>query len=288
MRASDSSLAVKRAFTPWILGTWRFRTRWAVNASAGVSGQFPDLDAALGSPRSNDLLPERATHIDLGVEHRESGGLLWQATLFNRFEHDVLRGPDLQPRFVEGMPIPLPSPDFYRNSLQGVSRGLELFLARGGPARWSGSISYTYARARQADRRTQETFWSAFDRRHAFNAAGRWHIDPRSSASIVLRGGSGLPIPGYFNLRGGSLVAGERRNEIRLAPYVRLDTRVQRTFFSSRHPMTLFGEILNVLDRRNQGIAEGVIQPVTGEALGFTRPLLPRRASIGIDVAVSR
>ena len=64
--------------------------------------------------------------------------------------------------------------------------------------------------------------------------------------------------------------------------------RAQRTLFSSRHAVTLFGEVLNVLNRQNQGIAEGIVQPLTGEATGFTRPLLSRRASIGIQVALAR
>jgi hypothetical protein len=75
----------------------------------------------------------------------------------------------------------------------------------------------------------------------------------------------------------GRLVLGDRRNEIRLPPYVRLDLRAQRTLFSSRHAVTLFGEVLNVLNRQNEGIAEGILQPVTGEANGFTRPLAAQR-----------
>jgi hypothetical protein len=69
---------------------------------------------------------------------------------------------------------------------------------------------------------------------------------------------------------------------------MRLDTRIQRTFFSSRHHVTVFGEILNVLNRPNHGAAEGFIQPLTGEALGFSQPLIPRHASIGIEIHLSR
>ena len=105
---------------------------------------------------------------------------------------------------------------------------------------------------------------------------------------LVLRAGSGVPIPGYFDVRNGTLLVGDHRNSVRLAPYVRLDARVQRTFLFSRHAVTLFGELLNALNHHNEGIAEGVFQPVGGEAVGFTRPLLPRRVSIGIEVNLPR
>ena len=117
-------------------------------------------------------------------------------------------------------------------------------------------------------------------------------VDSRSAISRVpgsyLRAASGVPIPGYFALSNGTLVAGENRNQERLPPYVRLDARLQRTFFSSRHPLILFGEVVNALNRRNLGTADGFIQPVTANAIGFSRPLLPRRASLGIEIDLSR
>ena len=69
---------------------------------------------------------------------------------------------------------------------------------------------------------------------------------------------------------------------------LRVDARLQRTFISARHGVTVFGEVLNVLNRRNEGLADGVVQPVTGEAVGFSRPLVSRSASIGIEVGFRR
>jgi hypothetical protein len=126
------------------------------------------------------------------------------------------------------------------------------------------------------------------DRRHALNAAGLFHLGRQASLGLVLRSASGVPISGYFDLAGGKLIAGERRNTVRLSPYVRLDTRAQRTFFASRHGVTVFGEVLNVLNHHNEGLADGAVQPATGEAVGFSRPLLPRLASVGIEINFSR
>jgi hypothetical protein len=73
-----------------------------------------------------------------------------------------------------------------------------------------------------------------------------------------------------------------------LPPYLRLDARLQRTVHASRYAVTLFGEILNALNRRNDGLAEATLQPGTGEVTGFSRPLLSRRASFGIEVTLPR
>ena len=287
IRASDSTLVHQGALAPWILGMWQFRPGWAVKASAGGSSQFPEIDAVLGVAGSTSLVPEHATHVDLGIEQRLSS-LTWQATLFNRVEHDVVRRPEPQPRLVLGAMFDPPGPDSYQNALHGTSRGVELVVT-GDRTRWlSGWMSYTYAIARQTDAGTGETFWSDFDGRHALNAAGLFQIGKQSSLGLVLRAASGLPIPGYFTVRSGTLLVGDRRNDVRLAPYIRLDVRAQRTIFASRYPVTVFGELLNALNHHNEGLAEGMFTPPGGEAVGFTRLLLPRRVSVGIEVNLTR
>ena len=144
-------------------------------------------------------------------------------------------------------------PDLYRNAISGVSQGLELVVTPERAGRLSGWLSYSYAVTRQHDVLTQETFFGDFDRRHTFNGAGIFQLGSRTSAGLVLRAASGVPVPGYFDLRDGTLVVGDQLNLVRLPAYVRLDARVQRRFFSPRHQVTLFGEIVNVLNRRQRG-----------------------------------
>lgn len=287
VRLSDSTLVHHHALAPWILGTWGFRAGWALKASAGGSRQFPELDAVLGPGGSRDLAPERATHVDVGIERRWSN-VAWQATLFNRVENDVLRPPDLLRRNLLGMAFDPADAWAYRNALHGTARGVELVVSRDSTRALFGWVAYTYAIARQTDNVTHQSFWSDVDRRHALNAAGLFHLGRQASLGLVLRTASGVPVPGYFDLAGGKLMAGERRNMVRLSPYVRLDARAQRTFFASRHRVTVFGEVLNVLNHHNEGLANGAFRPATGAAVGFSRPLLPRRASVGIEVNLSR
>ena len=197
VRMSDSTLMHQRAAAPWIRGAWRFRPTWSVNASAGGSRQFSPVDADTESDRASELVPERATHLDVGIEQRRSR-VVWQATIFNRLEKDVLRRVDLRPTLGQDVILDPMTQGVYRNSLQGFSRGIELIARADGAGRLSGWVSYTGAIARQTDVATSEAFWSDADRRHAFNAAGVFRIGHQASMGVVLRAASGIPIPGYF------------------------------------------------------------------------------------------
>ena len=101
VRMSASTLMHQHAAAPWIRGTWRFRPTWRVNASAGQSHQFSTIDAMLSPTGASELVPERATHLDVGIEH-QGARVVWQATLFNRAEHDVLRRIDQRPTLGTG------------------------------------------------------------------------------------------------------------------------------------------------------------------------------------------
>ena len=48
--------------------------------------------------------------------------------------------------------------------------------------------------------------------------------------------------------------------------------------------ITLFVEVLNALNRTNLTAANGFIRRGTGEAVGYTEPLLPRLPSAGIRI----
>jgi outer membrane receptor for ferrienterochelin and colicin len=285
-RVSGSTLGGQHALAPWILAAWRFRQDWTIHASAGGSRQFPELDAPLDSRGSVDLVPERATNIDVGIEQRLSS-VVWQATIFDRSEQDVLRTAESQASLLPGTALDPSGSAGYQNALDGVARGVELVLKSDSTARVAGWASYTFAIARQTDNGTSETFWSDGDRRHAVNAAGVLHVGPRASLGVVLRAGSGVPMPGYFELRGGQLFVGTHRNDVRLPPYLRLDARVQRTFVSSCGAVTLFAEVVNVLNHRNEGLAARP-EPGAGEVTGIARPLLPRRFTVGIEVSFPR
>jgi hypothetical protein len=286
-RLSDSSLVHHGAVSPWILGAWRPVVGWTVSASAGASRQFPDLDAVLGAAGSQ-LVPERATHADLGIEQQLVTGLRWQVTFFRRVEEDVLRAPNVSPPIVGTVPDAPQTLSAYRNALSGVSQGVELTLTPARIGMFSGWVSYSYARTQQRDTATQETFASDVDLRHTLSGVGSFRLGAQTSAAFVLRAASGLPIPGYFGVRNGTLVVSDQLNAVRLPSFVRIDARVQRRLLSMRHQVTVFGEVLNALNHQDEGVGIGIIQPTTATALGLSPSLVPRRVSAGIRIDWSR
>ena len=74
----------------------------------------------------------------------------------------------------------------------------------------------------------------------------------------------------------------DRRNESRLPLYARLDIRANRTFNWSRKRLTLFAEVINLLNRDNLRFDPPSINPVTRRATGLFETMLPILPSAGV------
>jgi hypothetical protein len=68
---------------------------------------------------------------------------------------------------------------------------------------------------------------------------------------------------------------------VRLPTYARLDLRLTRTFTFDRRRLTLFVEVMNVLDRQNVGQSDGAVR-TTLEVTGYAERLFPRVPSAGL------
>ena len=284
VRVADSTLSGRRAISPWILAKWSLAPDWSLSAGAGLSHQFPELDLAPAVVRAGRLRPESATHVDFGIEHRFSPSARWQVTVFAREERDVLRQNDGGRPILGGRIVEPGWPGWMENVLAGSARGVEVLLESRDRRRLSGWIAYSFGKARYVDPVRGESFWGDFDQRHSVTLAGVYRLTQETSLAVNLRGGSNFPIPGYFTAGEGGLSVTDRRNETRLPPSVRLDVRVTRSFRYAGRRFMLFAEVLNVLNRTNLGVADGVIVPETGQALGYTGALLPRLPLVGLTV----
>jgi hypothetical protein len=251
-----------------------------LNASAGVSHQFPDFTRPWTIGRPIAPLPERAAHAEVGVSQRLGRSIRWQASLFSRRESDVLVGPA---RLFDSVTMVEPF-----STASGSSRGLELLLERRATKGLSGWAGYSYGTSRYTDSLRNETFWADFDQRHALNVHAHYAVTDRMSAAATFRAGSNFPLPGYFTARPDVaslfVVGGAARNAVRLPAYSRLDVRAERAFHVAARRVTMFFEVLNVLNHANLVAATGVIRRETGEAVGFTEPLLPRLPSAGLRI----
>ena len=282
VRVTDSTLVPRPSVARWILAEYSLGSRWTLNASTGVSHQPPDLSHVRGrAPGLPRLRSERATYLDLGIEQRLGAAARWQATVFRRNEADILREPDLYPRLDGGTLVDPPDHGRYVNSLSGSSQGIELLVQHRTPTGLSGWLAYAYGRTRQVDADRQELFWADFDRRHALNVVGVYRVSTRTSVGATFRAGSGFPIPAYVASRDGGLFVSDKRNQVRLPAYARLDVRARRVTEAFGRRLTLYGEVANVLNRANVGLAPGSIT-ATGEGVGFTSAMQPRRASAGV------
>ena len=283
VRITASTHLPDASVSRWLLGEWVFRRGWTLNGSTGLSQQHPDLRFVRGEAGSADLRPERASYVDVGIEQRLTNALRWQATVFNRNERDILRGPESYPRLVGDLFV-FPRQNHDGNPLRGTSQGIELVVDRRSSIGLSGWASYSYSKTRYTDAERRETFWGDFDQRHSFSLFVTHRFSERAGIGATFRAGSNFPIPGYFAARDGGLFASGARNQLRLPAYARLDVRADRGFDYYGRRLTLFVELLNALNRANVGLANGSVNPSTGEAIGLTDTLFRRRASAGISV----
>ena len=284
LRITGLPMLSQPAISRWILGEWSFRSGWTLDASAGVSHQLPEVDYLLDGTRSKEGRPERARHVDLAIEQRVSQSIRWQATVFHRQETGIIREPEIHPRLVDNVLVDAAAPRGYANTLYGSARGIEVLVDRRSTTGLSGWATYSYGKTRYVDADRQETFWADFDQRHAVNLFGVYRFTNRTSVGATFRAGSNFPIPAYLAARDGALFVGDRRNEVRLPAYSRLDVRAERGVDYAGRRLTIFVEVLNVLNHTNVGLANGSVRRSTGEAIGFTDQLFPRRWSAGVLV----
>jgi hypothetical protein len=257
-RLADSTFLRPRVLDRWLQADWAAGAGWLLHGSTGVAHQFLTMDeGVLPSSGVVDLEPARATYVDVGVGRRVSPAFRWDVTVYARRERD---------------------------RIDGVARGVEVTFEGRTRRGFSGWAAYAYGVARYTDAERRETFPADFDQRHAINVSGSTPLPLRARAGVTFRGGSNFPIPGYFTVRDGLVVPGERRNEAWLPAYARLDARIERPFVRAARRFTVFGEVLNVLNRANAGLAAGSLAGSTGEAAGLVERLYPRLLTAGLRI----
>ncbi len=270
--------------SPWIQGEMALPRAFLVAAGTGIYRQAPELDQVLGPRGSRSVIAERAWQRDIGFGQR-IGDYRWQATFYARDEDNVLRLPDSEPRVVDGVYLPQSFVSIWQNSLTGTSHGFELFVHRRSVNGLSGWIGYSYANTHYTDVFTGETFVGDSDQRHTFNAYASYRLSDRTSISGRFRYGSNTPLVGYYAQEStGLYFLNDTRNATRLPTYSRVDFRANRTFHVPQGRMTLFVEVINVLDRRNLRAHSAYVDPYTLVVEGATEKLFPIIPSIGMTV----
>ncbi|MGH9310895.1 MAG: TonB-dependent receptor plug domain-containing protein, partial [Vicinamibacterales bacterium] len=268
--------------SPWIQAELKLPRRVTVRAASGIYRQFPDFEKAIGAFAAADIRAERAVHADVSLEHRISPATRVQLTLYNRDDSHVIRRPGADTRVVDGHVVRGSLTDPFVNRARGYARGVELLVQRTSPTALSGWVSYAYGRNRYEDTLTADTFWGDLDQRHTLNAYVFYRFSHRFSASAKFRAGSNFPVPGYYTYDAGQYFLTDQRNTARLPGYARLDLRANRTFDWTRRRLTLFVEVLNVLNRENVRFNPPRINSATREVTRLFDSLVPVVPSAGL------
>jgi hypothetical protein len=114
-----------------------------------------------------------------------------------------------------------------------------------------------------------------YDQRHTWNAYASYRITQSLNLSAKYRYGSNFPIAGFYELRNGRYFLSDVRNAERVPHYSRLDVRANKAFHFDRWKLTLYIEILNLLDQVNHRYTGLNSIRATGEARLAHDTLLP-------------
>ena len=256
---------------------------WTLRASGGTQYQLPPLAAFHGFLGNPALEMSHAFEIDGGIEHPVGGALTMSVDVYRRHDRDGLFAL-AEPRVEDGGVSARLNP--FQNALDGTSRGVEMAIRRASARRLSGWVGYAYGQARMVDERDGLVFPSDADQRHTLNAAGAFCLSGTLALAAQWRYGSGMPRPGFLRAEGSTLVIGAERNQVRVAPYDRLDLRIRKIFLPRWGVFTLSGEVLNVLNRHNEYNVESTILSVaqSGRYASGLRRGFPVAPSIGLSV----
>jgi hypothetical protein len=242
------------------------------------------------------LQPERARHLDAGIEQALPGQTRVLFNVYSRQERDVMWTAGAEPRLSSRGAILLGAFDApWVNGLSGDAKGVEVVMRRDAANGFSGLAGYAFGRMKYTDTRTGETFWGDADQRHTLSLYGSYRLSSRTSVSARYRYGSNYPVTGYIGLptRFGpsAIVDGQpaflalsaERNALRLPPYSRLDVRADRAFTWSSRRLVAFVDIANVLNHQNVRNTSYAVDGA-GRVLGRAGTLLPFVPSGGLVV----
>ncbi len=203
--------------------------------------------------------PERSRHIVLGYTHRFAHGLSARLDVYDKAYED------LRPRFENALDntqlIPEGAIDRIRiDAPEARARGVELTVRREAERGIGGWLSLALARAE--DFEDGEWVPRLWEQRETLSFGGSW---TGTSWNVSLAGliHSGTPITtlgiDVTQLPDGEyFVVGEAgpRNGDRLDTYARIDLRVNREVRLASSKLSLYLEITNLLDRRNECCVE--------------------------------
>jgi outer membrane receptor protein involved in Fe transport len=228
--------------------------------------------------------PERVKQATIGYGRRLMNGASLRVDLYDK-DYDHLRA-----RYENALDpvqlIPEGAPDRVRiDAPRARARGVEVTLRKDadrGPAGW---VSYSYARAEDLD----DGSWvpRSWEQVHTLSFGASWtgSLWNFSAAGLFHSGTPTTELDLARTLLPDGTWSAERvvgpRNEANLGTYARIDLRVNREVLLSNSKLSLYLEVTNLLNRKNQCCVEDFElharagQPWAEQEMGYYVPLLP-------------
>jgi outer membrane receptor for ferrienterochelin and colicin len=281
-RVDHWTLTDETTASPWLQLDWQLPHSSSIRAGGGIYRQFPEFEQVIGMFGLPDAPAQHADQYDIGFEQRLGPSVRWTVTLFDREEDGFFRRPGAETRLVNGRVVRGVQTAPYENQLEGFARGVEFLLQRRSTRGVSGWLAYSYGRTQRTDQQTHETYWADLDQRHAVNLYLSFRISDRTNLSTKIRAGTNVPAPGYYVQQGTDFFVSSTRNTLRLPAYSRVDVRANRTFNWSRKRLTLFAEVINLLNRENVRFNPPGVNTSTGRVSNLYESLIPIVPSAGI------
>ena len=270
---------------PRASATWSVTARTRLFAGFGQYAQFPRFEELFGSHGNPELQSESATHVSLGVEHALGATTRIRVEAYDEELRDMPFAAETDWRLEDGRIRP-PQPNApLANVLDGRSRGFEVLLQRRSANGLSGWIAYSFGHARWHEEPGTLAFDSDFDQRHTLTVFGSYRVTPTLNLSTKYRYGSGFPVAGFYEAQPSGVFLSDERNLYRPEAYSRWDLRANKAFVFDGWKLTLYGEVINVLDRthhRYTGL-DG-LDLRTGRVFLETDSLFPLLPSVGVTV----
>jgi len=260
-------------FSPRINASYRAGEKATIRAGWGYYYQSERIDELSPGDRLTEFLPaERAEHRTIGFEQFFESGIVLRIEAYEKKYTDLR--PDLRNMFDRLQAFPEYEEDravVYRDGMN--AKGLEIFLKRENGSKLTWWLSYALARVKDDLDRVRfkdlsnpdgvtvqydRTFPNPFEQEHTFYLDVSYRPDPRWQFNVAWNYHSGWPYTGV-ELRSSEqpsgemiywLNAGEMLAE-RYPNYSRIDFRVNRHFDVWSGRMTVYFELINILDREN-------------------------------------
>ncbi len=141
VRVDRWSLTDETTVSPWLQTEWSVSPAVSIRGAVGVYQQFPDFEEIVGAWGTPGLAPERAFHVDLGVQRTLGQSARVQVALYDREERDFIRRPGAESRIIDGMLVLGSISARYENRMDGHARGIEVLVQRLDSNGFSGWIS---------------------------------------------------------------------------------------------------------------------------------------------------